>query len=251
MAVGTIARTPRGKRKPFRFFDLPAELRIRIYEIIFVIDRTIDKGICYNARLLRLLEQMLANKQFHEEATNVFFGTNTIRIFSTDAPRSRKPFIPRMPTYVRNALSILELRLGPDWSRPPANWTITPAYKLGECKNLRLLKIFVELDPEDSPICREWMVTRTSYTDFSVSRAAAILDATPIQAVRFDGFPSVNQNGPLLRALRAVCAERGVKTTYGPIRGWTHATEDDAVPGKDMGILTASLSHLSLGIAAF
>jgi len=201
-----------------------------------------------------LLEQMLASRRFHEEASSVFFSVNTFRIFSTDAPRSRKPLIPRMPNSARATLAMLELRLGPDWTKPPATWAVTPAYKLEECQSLRLLKILVELDPEDSPICREWMKAgRSSYTDFSVSRLAAILDATPIHEVRFDGFPSVSQNGPLLRALRVVCAERGVRTTYGPIRGWTHATEENgtAAASKEVGLLTTSLSHLTLGIAAF
>lgn len=251
MAPSTAPRMPKPKRNAFRFFELPPELRIKIYELSYTVDRTIDLQTNHAARLTRLFEQMLVCRQFHHEASNIFFRVNTFRIFSTDHPRSKKPMLGRVPKYAREAMTTLELRLGPDWRRPPPTWTISPKLKLAQCKKLRLLKVFVELDPEDSPICRDWMTTRTSYTDFSVTSLAAILSATPICEVRFDGFPSVNQNGPLLRALRIVCAEKGVQTSYGPIRGWKHADEQDEVTKQGIGMLTKSFSHIALAIPAF
>jgi len=241
------------KPKAFRLLELPAEIRLRIYEIVLHVDRTIDLGAYNHHKIVPLLNLFLACRQLHDEALRVFYGINSFRIFSTDGKfiHTRKPLLSRFPSTYRSAITAIELRLGPGWTKPPKSWGVKESYGLRDCKSLRLLKVFVELDPEDSSICREWMSTRTSYTDFSIRHLLDILAAVPsITEVRFDGFPSVQKTGPLVKGLQAICVSRGLKISYGPIRGWAHETELESC-STEIGFLTTSISHMQIALPAF
>src|SRR5947199_9264763 len=76
--------------QPFRFLDLPSELRNKIYGYALAIDdhrAAMDRAVDVSAKnsfcIRRLLWLFLVSRQVHDEAYPVFFSSNVFRIFPT------------------------------------------------------------------------------------------------------------------------------------------------------------------------
>lgn len=231
--------------KPFRFLDLPAEIRVRIYELHLDVGRSIQLEAANVKEVRPRLNILFVSRQLYQEAYRVFYSANTFRIFSTNGKhfQTKWPLLVHFPRAYRNVLTTLELRLGPGWTKPPKSWVITPKFGLKDCKNLRTLKIFIELDPASNPINREWLKYRSLYTDFCVPLVAKLYDDVPtLSDVIFDGYPSVEQDGDLMTAFLAQAREAGKRVSYGPERGWS----TESLRTLELAKVERQLSELSL-----
>jgi len=212
------------KAKPFPFLTLPAEIRVRVYELLLQVPKPIQLEASNRLRIAPLLNVLRVSRQLYDEAYRVFYAVNTFRIFSTDGRffQTKSPLLSRLTPPYRTAITTLELRLGPGWTAPPKRWIIEPKLGLGNCNALKMLKIFVEFDPSSSHVFLEWMSGRSLYTDFSTDLVAKIYEAVPsITQVQFDGYQSVQHEGDIMVALVAQAKSAQKKVTYGPLRGWS------------------------------
>ncbi|QDS70053.1 hypothetical protein FKW77_004193 [Venturia effusa] len=211
------------RKQPFRFKDLPAEIRLRIYEFALSVRKPVDLAGLNQTRIAPLLRLFLTSRQIYDEAYRVFYAVNTFRIFSCDGKffNHRRQLLSRFTPSHQACLTSIELRLGPGWTKPPKHWVLTSRMGLEKCTALKQLKVFAELDPENSEICKQWMKNHQSYTVFGKDLMVKILTTAPnITEVWFDGFPSVLKDGPLVSALLAEANRLGKRITFGPLRGW-------------------------------
>ncbi|MCJ1321266.1 hypothetical protein MMC15_006610 [Xylographa vitiligo] len=190
----------RKSHNPFRFFDLPAELRHKVLGYILrfrgIIDIDFDN--------FRRTSVFLVSKRFHHEAAAVLYGSNTFRLFPTtgraDSKRT-KPLISKFPPHYRATLTSLELRLGPFWTKPPACWKVSDALGLKDATAVRVLKVFVEIDPTH-PIFHGFRSGKNFYTNFSGALLRQVISSLPsLDEVRFDKYPSVSYEGQLMTRL--------------------------------------------------
>lgn len=207
----------------------------------------------YRAILPRL-GLFLVSKRMHEEAYRVFYS-QTLHIFPMHGRfhHTKKPLLARLPPRYRNAITTLDLRLGPSWSKPPRCQNTSEALGLQDCTSVRTLKIFVEIDPSDSIFngFRGLYATEETYKWFCVDLLHGIFAQIPsLETVELDAYPSVKKDGPLITALRMKIEDAGLRLLWGPLRGWEKSTDEPGEIGLERAMAGLGLGTLPSMIQA-
>ena len=210
--------------RPFRFFDLPPEIREKILRFALVLNEPIDLGL--NA--VSYAKHFLVSKQYGNEATHVFYGSNTFRVLPTHpkaVARRSKPVLRRLPRRYKALITHAQLHFGPHWGKPPKCWSVDKALGLEHLTALRKLNIYVQADPSHD-MYEGFRISRDFYTVLASSLQTEILARLPaVTEVRLDNDPSVSRDGSLVTELCEVAGALVKKVTWGP-RGLkpTHST---------------------------
>ncbi|ORY55916.1 uncharacterized protein BCR38DRAFT_461875 [Pseudomassariella vexata] len=228
-----IANAPKPKRrqiKPFRFVDLPGELRLKIYGYHFTTTgEVLDLETDNYKRIHKPLCLLRTCRQVYSEASYLFYSTHTFRIFPIYGKffRTKKPLLARMKPGPRACLTTLQLRLGPGWNRPPRGWVVNDALGLKDCINVRRLKVFVECDPSNDAF-KGFRAEDGFYEGFSQELLRAVLDEMPwCEIAEFDANPSVKKSGAMMTGLLEVACNKGRRLAWGPEKGWDDGVEKE------------------------
>jgi hypothetical protein len=214
-------------RKPFRLLDLPSELRLKIYGILFqTIPDVIDLDPDNFRNIYRKLYILYVSRQINAEASHLFYSTSTFRIFPCHSGRffkTKKPLLARLSPRCRASISSLELRLGPGFASPPKGWAVTETLGLKDAVNVRILKVMVQVDTSNAIFngFRAKGAEDDFYENFSKDLLEKVLTSVPsIVDVQFDAWPGVQKDGAMLRALLDVANKHKKFISWGPERGW-------------------------------
>jgi hypothetical protein len=215
-------------KQPFRFFHLPYELRLRVYELVLVVPKTIDLDPTNFRTITPLLRLFYVSHRMRDEASRVFYGHNTFRIFPIHGRfiHAKAPLPARVSSRNRALITKMEMRLGPSWTKPPRGWVMDTRIGLADMAKLRLLKVFVECDPASHPVFEGFRVGENFYTEFSLDLMKSLFAQAPsVAEVEFDAYPSVSKSSPLLQALLDEVKVNNKRVTWGPERGWDKIVE--------------------------
>ena len=198
----------------FRFFDLPPELRMKIYDDILHVDQVVD----INFKAQKRLNMFLVSKRFSSEAARSFFGGNRFRLLPTHhnaVARWAQPIIRRLSAFHRSCLTSVELRVGPFWTQPPMCWRVDDTLGLEDASGIRFLRVFVQCDPSH-PMYQDWRISTTFFTDFCAGLLKETVRRLPnLVHVQFDNYSGVDRDGPLLRSLLREASAGGKKISWG------------------------------------
>ena len=235
----SVNRKSRGK-KFFLFFELPLELRLRIYEYALTAPNVIDLDVMNSKHVMPLLRLLQVSKAFYEEAYPVFYKENIFRLFPLQSHyyKTKRPLIARLPAKHRKYMTQCELRLGPGWNNPPRAWAF-PARGArvsrlwtNDLTSVKILHIFVECDPGHE-IFNGFRVDEHFYTKFSGALVKDTFERCPsINVVRFDAWPSVVQDCALVQELVRQVEIAGLRIVWGNIQSREDKELANAVPNK-------------------
>ncbi|KAF2168503.1 hypothetical protein M409DRAFT_53168 [Zasmidium cellare ATCC 36951] len=241
------ASSPEPPRRPFRFFDLPSELRLRIYEELLWANRPVDLDPDNFRMILPRLALFLVSRRMHEEAYRVFFA-QTIRLFpqTNRFYHTKKPLLQRLPIHYRNVINTMDLVFGPGWTKPPRCQNIKPDLGLLDCTNLRTLKIFVTIDPSE-PVFNGFRgegATEDTYKWFCVDLLRGILEQVPsLETIEIDANTSVKKHGPLLSALRRTVEAGKKRLIWGPRKQLDTDEEEPEIVALDGAMASMAISN--------
>lgn len=187
----------------------------------------------------------------HQEAYPIFYS-QPIRLFPTNGRffHTKHVLLARLPTHYRAAITTLELRLGPGWTNPPPCQNTGPRLGLADCTSLRMLKIFVEMDPSDTIWAgfRGKNATEDTYKHFCVDLLRGIMEQVPsLATVEIDAYPAVKKEAPLVMALRRGVEEDGKKVIWGPLRGWEKEGDEPGLIGLEKALAGMGISDSTFG----
>ncbi|KAE8372743.1 hypothetical protein BDV26DRAFT_273484 [Aspergillus bertholletiae] len=224
---------------PFRFFDLPSELRLRIYHIVLFTPRrkrvhlhtkgSVGASSKKNPPLSPTSHRVnlfLVSRRVHDEASDYFYTTQTFRLFHLQ-DSSRMPTVKMIPPRYRPSIATIELILGSSWTAPPSSWKVSHHLGLEEMVRAKTFKVFIEVDPSH-PVFEGFRISKNFYTEFSGEILRDVLAKMPsLEYVEFDGWPSVRKHGALMQRLLHEAKSAKKKVAWGPERGWTDCDEED------------------------
>lgn len=230
---------------PFRFFDLPSEIRLKIYGYVLFSSRRKTGRPSGNvgsssknkplAPLSHRVSLFLASRRLHDEAAALFYSVQTFRVFPIQ-DYSRQPTLSSLGSSYRPMIGKIELILGSSWTAPPKSWRITSRLGLTQMTGVKIFKIFIQCDPSH-PVFEGFRISNDFYTGFAGGLVHQILEQLPnLGHVEFDAWPSVQKNGALMRRLLSEVRTAGQKIYWGPERGWNDWEDDDGrVIGTSVG----------------
>lgn len=235
---------------PFRFFDLPSEIRLKIYDFILfgsrrkaAARRNGNVGSSSKNKPLAPLSHrvslFLACRRIHDESAALFYSVQTFRVFPIQ-DYSRLPTLSSLAPSYRPMINKIELILGSSWTAPPKSWKVTDRLGLRQMGRVRTLKVFIQCDPSH-PVFEGFRISNNFYTGFAGDILKQMLQQLPhLYQVEFDAWPSVQKNGALMSRLISEVRAAGRKILWGPERGWSDLDDYDTIVDKNGGNKTDS-----------